>query len=111
MGISVSLLLAAAGAVLIWAVNASVSGLNIHTIGVILLVAGVIGFVTSLFFWSSWGGFGNRCSRDRYRTMIWLLVLLLLVLAIGGGLLVSKFLFIVLVVALVLALVGTRTTA
>ena len=60
MGISVSLLLAAAGAVLIWAVNASVSGLNIHTIGVILLVVGVIGFVTSLFFWSSWGGFGSR---------------------------------------------------
>jgi hypothetical protein len=60
MGISVSLILAAAGAVLIWAVNTSVSGLNIHTIGVILLVVGVIGFVTSLFFWSSWGGFGNR---------------------------------------------------
>lgn len=60
MGISVSLLLAAAGAVMIWAVNASVSGLNIHTIGVILLVVGIIGFVTSLFFWSSWGGFGER---------------------------------------------------
>ena len=60
MGISVSLILAGAGAVLIWAVNASVSGLNIHTIGVILLVVGAIGFVTSLFFWSSWGGFGSR---------------------------------------------------
>ena len=60
MGISVSLLLAAAGAVLIWAVNASVSGLNIHTVGVILLIVGVVGFVTSLFFWSSWGGFGGR---------------------------------------------------
>ncbi len=44
----------------VWAVNTSVSGVNIHTIGVILLVVGVIGFVTSLFFWSSWGGFGNR---------------------------------------------------
>ena len=68
MGLSVSLLLAAAGAVLIWAVNASVSGLNIHTVGVILLIVGVVGFVTSLFFWSSWGGFGNRdttVTRDR----------------------------------------------
>ncbi|HEY8704009.1 MAG TPA: hypothetical protein VIL98_04585 [Gaiellaceae bacterium] len=64
MGISVSLLLAAAGAVLIWAVNASVSGLNIHTVGVILLIVGVVGFVTSLFFWSSWGGFGGRGGRD-----------------------------------------------
>ena len=68
MGISVGLLLAAAGAVLIWAVNASVSGVNIHTVGVILLIVGVVGFVTSLFFWSSWGGFGGRdpgVSRDR----------------------------------------------
>jgi hypothetical protein len=64
MGLSVSLLLAAAGAVLIWAVNASVSGLNIHTVGVILLIVGVVGFVTSLFFWSSWGGFGGRGGRD-----------------------------------------------
>jgi hypothetical protein len=37
-----------------------VSGVNIHTIGVILLVVGLIGFVTSLFLWSSWGGFGDR---------------------------------------------------
>ena len=60
MGISLSLILAAAGAILIWAVNASVSGLNIHTVGVILLIVGVVGFVTSLFFWSSWGGFGGH---------------------------------------------------
>lgn len=68
MGISASLLLAAAGAVLIWAVSASVSGVNIHTVGVILLIVGVVGFVTSLFFWSSWGGFGARDTtvvRDR----------------------------------------------
>jgi hypothetical protein len=60
MGITVSLLVAAAGAVLIWAVTATVSGLNINTVGVILLIVGVIGFVISLFFWSSWGGFGAR---------------------------------------------------
>jgi hypothetical protein len=59
MGISLSLILAAAGAVLIWAVNATVSGVNIHTVGVILLIVGIIGFVSSLVFWSSWGGF-NR---------------------------------------------------
>lgn len=60
MGISMSLLLAAAGAVLIWAVDATVSGLNIDTLGVILLVVGAIGFAASLAFWSSWGGFGGR---------------------------------------------------
>ena len=57
MGVSASLLLSAAGAVLIWAVNATVSGVNIHTVGVILLIVGIIGFIMSVFFWSSWGGF------------------------------------------------------
>jgi hypothetical protein len=63
MGISLSLILAAAGAVLIWAVNATVSGVNIHTVGVILLIVGIVGFVSSLAFWSSWGGF-NRAPSD-----------------------------------------------
>jgi hypothetical protein len=58
MGITVSLLLAAAGAILIWAVDATTSGFNIHTAGVILLVIGIVGFVVSLVFWSSWGCFG-----------------------------------------------------
>ena len=65
MGIFLSLLLAAAGAVLIWAVNTTSSGFNIHTAGVILLVVGIVGFVLSLAFWSSWGGFATG-RRDRY---------------------------------------------
>jgi len=60
MGISLSLLLAAAGAVLLWAVDASVSGVDIAAVGVILLIVGIVGFVVSLAFWSSWGGFGGR---------------------------------------------------
>lgn len=56
MGIGVSLILVAAGAILTWAVDATVSGLNIHTIGVILMVVGVVGLLLSLMFWSSWGG-------------------------------------------------------
>ena len=40
MGISISLILAAAGAVLIWAVHATSSGFNIHVAGVIMLVVG-----------------------------------------------------------------------
>ncbi len=58
MGTGVSLLLIAAGAILTWAVDATVSGLNIHIVGVILLVVGIIGLVLSLVFWSSWGGVG-----------------------------------------------------
>ncbi len=64
MGISASLVLAAVGAVLIWAVDTSTSGFSIQTAGVILLVVGVIGFIVSLLFWSSWGGFGG-VGRDR----------------------------------------------
>ena len=60
MGISVSLILVAAGAILTWAVSASVSGIDIHTVGVILLVVGIVGILVSLVFWSSWGGLGRR---------------------------------------------------
>jgi hypothetical protein len=59
MGTGVSLILIAAGAILTWAVNATVSGLNIHTVGIILMVVGALGLVLSLIFWSSWGGVGN----------------------------------------------------
>ena len=63
MGVGVSLILIAAGAILTWAVNATVSGLDINTIGVILLVVGAIGLVLSLMFWSSWGGVGGATRR------------------------------------------------
>ena len=55
MGIGVSLILIAVGAILTWAVNATVSGLDINTIGVILMVVGAIGLVLSLMFWSTLG--------------------------------------------------------
>ncbi len=66
MGIGVSLILIAAGAILTWAVNATVSGLDINTIGVILMVVGVVGLVLSLMFWSSWGGTGAARRRTTY---------------------------------------------
>ena len=58
MGIGVGLLLCSAGAILAFAVNAEVSGLDISTIGWILLVIGIIGVVLSMIYWSSWGGPG-----------------------------------------------------
>jgi len=58
MGIGVSLILIAAGAVLAWAVTASTHGFNIHTVGYILLVVGIVGLLLSLMFWSSWAGPG-----------------------------------------------------
>ncbi len=53
MGIGTSLFLVAVGAILYWAVDASISGLEIQTIGLILMIVGVVGLVISLFFLSS----------------------------------------------------------
>ena len=53
MGIGTSLFLIAVGAILYFAVNATISGLEIATIGLILMIVGVIGLVISLFFLSS----------------------------------------------------------
>jgi Domain of unknown function (DUF6458) len=63
MGVGVSLILIAAGAILTWAVNYTVSGVDINTVGVILLIVGIIGLLLSLVFWSSWGGFGGPARR------------------------------------------------
>jgi hypothetical protein len=60
MGISVSILLIAVGAILTWAVSATTSGVDLVAVGVILMVVGGLGLVVSLVFWSSWGGFGAR---------------------------------------------------
>ena len=56
MGIGVSLLLIAAGAILLWGVTGEVAGIDIDAIGVILMVVGALGAVLSMIFWSSWGG-------------------------------------------------------
>jgi hypothetical protein len=65
MGIGVSLILIAVGAILTWAVNATVSGLDINAVGVILMIVGAAGLILSLVFWSSWGGFGAAGTERR----------------------------------------------
>ncbi len=57
MGVAVSILLIAVGAILTWAVTAEAEGIDVNTVGVILLIVGLLGLVLSLIFWSSWGGF------------------------------------------------------
>jgi hypothetical protein len=52
MGIGVSLLLMAAGAVLAFAVNVQNSnGFDINTIGVILMIVGALGLIATLLIW------------------------------------------------------------
>jgi hypothetical protein len=48
MGIGVSVFLLAIGAILAFAVDLSVSGLDLATVGVILMIVGAIGLVTSM---------------------------------------------------------------
>jgi hypothetical protein len=62
MGVAVSILLIAAGAILTWGVTAEAEGLDVNAIGVILLVVGILGLVLSMIFWQSWGGFHGRAT-------------------------------------------------
>src|SRR3954454_12207201 len=58
MGIGVSLLLVAAGAILVWGVNGDIGSVNEDAIGWILMIVGIVGLVLSMIFWSSWAGPG-----------------------------------------------------
>ena len=68
MGVTLSLLLIAVGAVLRFAVTADVSGWDLQTTGVILMIVGGVGLLVSLIFWSSWGGFSSRSRRTEVVT-------------------------------------------
>lgn len=48
MGIGVSVFLIAVGAILTFAINVAVSGINLSTVGVILMIVGAIGLLWSL---------------------------------------------------------------
>jgi hypothetical protein len=65
MGLGVSLILVAAGAILAWAVHVTTTGFNLNTIGYILLVVGIVGALLSMIFWSSWAGPGYFSRRGR----------------------------------------------
>ena len=54
MGIGTSVFLMALGAILYFAVTASVSGISLATIGLILMIAGALGLIVSLFMASAW---------------------------------------------------------
>ena len=50
MGIGTSIFLLALGAILAFAVEFDVAGLDINTVGLILMAAGIIGLLISLLF-------------------------------------------------------------
>jgi hypothetical protein len=68
MGVALGLILAAFGAILTWAVNADVSGLNVTAVGVILLVVGILIVILDIVWWRSWTWYsaGPPWSRRTY---------------------------------------------
>ena len=65
--IGTSLVLIAIGAILKYAVTADVSGIDIQTVGVILMLIGILGLVLSLLYTFMWSdGAQRRRSPDRY---------------------------------------------
>jgi hypothetical protein len=54
VGIGTSIFLIALGAILRYAVNADISGLEISTVGLILMIAGVLGLLISLLYMTLW---------------------------------------------------------
>jgi uncharacterized membrane protein len=69
MGIGTSLFLIAVGAILRFAVTTTAQGVNINTIGVILMVVGGVGLLISLFWMTAWvdrrrGAVGAVDARD-----------------------------------------------
>lgn len=55
MGIGISIFLIAAGAVLTFALDVTASGVNLDTVGIILMVVGALGLLATLTIFGSWG--------------------------------------------------------
>jgi hypothetical protein len=53
MTLGVSLFLFAVGAILAWAVDIDTEAIDLDVVGYVLMGVGVVGFIVSLFLWSS----------------------------------------------------------
>jgi hypothetical protein len=60
-----SLLLIAVGAILTWAVDATVTGVDIAAVGVILMIDGLVGVVMSMAFWTSFSPWAEQAPIGR----------------------------------------------
>ena len=58
MGIILSLILMAVGAILTWGVNSSGGSVDVDVVGVVLMVVGLVVFLISIVLWRSWWGAG-----------------------------------------------------
>ena len=66
MGIPISLIVIAVGAILAFAVTDNSSAVDVTTVGWILMAAGLVGLLLSLIMWDSWAGGGYWRRRTAY---------------------------------------------
>jgi Domain of unknown function (DUF6458) len=60
VGIGFSLFLFVVGAILTFAVDVHTSGFSVNTVGIILMVGGLLGLLLSALFWSSFSPWSRR---------------------------------------------------
>jgi Zn-dependent protease with chaperone function len=60
VGIGFSIFLFVIGAILTFAVEVEASGFNLTTVGINLMVGGLLGLVASVLFWSSFSPWSRR---------------------------------------------------
>ena len=70
MSIGVGIFLMVLGAILAFAVEATTPGINLNTLGIILLLTGLIAVLYSLLFWSNLSPWGRRRTVARRRTVV-----------------------------------------
>ncbi len=66
MSIGTSIFLIAVGAILRFAVHVRTTGFSLHTIGLILMVVGVVGLVLSFLWLAIWRDRQERAPTERY---------------------------------------------
>jgi hypothetical protein len=54
VGIGVSIFLVAVGAILTFALEADAEGVNLDTVGIILMIVGIVGLFLSMIVFGSW---------------------------------------------------------
>jgi protein-S-isoprenylcysteine O-methyltransferase Ste14 len=65
MTFGTSIFLIAVGAILRYAVTATVSGIDIQTVGLILMIVGIAGLVLSLLYMLAWAPRRRRVAGER----------------------------------------------
>jgi Zn-dependent protease with chaperone function len=64
MALGTSLFLIAVGAILRFAVTVTTHGFNIHTVGIILIIVGIVGLLISLLTMTLWADRRRRVVAD-----------------------------------------------